>query len=130
MPVELSPGLRVSPDNLRDMPNDAGHPSVRVLSHGSMEVRWFRPKTGVQHMPHDRDEIYFVVSGTAEFRRGSALGPFDETELSVFGQEVVAVKPGDVLFVPAGAHHDFDRTSADFAVWAVFYGPEGGEHDE
>jgi mannose-6-phosphate isomerase-like protein (cupin superfamily) len=127
MPVELPPGLRVSPDEVQELPNDPGHPSVRVLAHGSMEVRWFRPKTDVQHQPHDRDEIYFVVSGTADFRRGNEFGPFDESELSVPGQEIVAVKPGDVLFVPAGAHHDFDRTSPEFAVWAVFYGPEGGE---
>ncbi len=128
MPVELSPDLHVSPDHARDLSNDPGHPSVRVMAHGSMEVRWFRPTSGVQHMPHDRDEIYFVVSGTADFRRGNDLGPFDEVEGGVFGQEIVAVKPGDVLFVPAGAHHDFDRTSPEFAVWAVFYGPEGGEH--
>lgn len=130
MPVELSSGLRVSPDHVRDMPNDPGHPSVRVLGHGSMEVRWFRPKADVQHVPHDRDEIYFVVSGTADFRRGNALGPFNEAEPSVLGEETVAVKPGDVLFVPAGAHHDFDHTSPDFAVWAVFYGPEGGERED
>ncbi len=130
MPLEISSGFRVSPDDAIDLPNDPGHPSVRVLTHGSMEVRWFRPKADTQHMPHDRDEIYFVVAGTADFRRGNADSPFDESEPSLLGQEVVAVKPGDVLFVPAGAHHDFDRTSADFAVWAVFYGPEGGEHDQ
>lgn len=130
MPVELSSGVRVSPDEARDLPNDPGHPSVRVLSHGSMEVRWFRPMTHVQHRPHDRDEIYFVVAGTADFRRGNGLGPFDEAEPSLLGQEIVAVKPGDVLFVPAGAYHDFDSISPEFAVWAVFYGPEGGEHED
>lgn len=130
MPVDLLSGLRVSPDEVRNLPNDPGHPSVRVLAHGSMEVRWFRPQSDVQHQPHDRDEIYFVVSGTARFRRGFAQGPFTEAELSVLGQDVVKVRSGDVLFVPAGAHHDFDDTSPDFAVWAVFYGPEGGERDE
>ena len=92
-----------------------------------MEVRWFRPKTDVQHQPHDRDELYVVVSGTAQFRRANGTGPFDESEVSVLGQEVVPVEPGDVLFVPAGVYHDFDQTSPEFAVWAVFYGPEGGE---
>ena len=64
-------------------------------------------------------------------RRGSGArndtGPFDEPTVDVSGPETVPVSPGDVLFVPAGAHHDFDDTSPDFAVWAVFYGPEGGE---
>ncbi|MDT7951535.1 MAG: cupin domain-containing protein [Acetobacteraceae bacterium] len=127
MPVEISSRLRVSPEDVRDRPNDMGHPSVRALSHGSMEVRWFCPEPGVQHKPHDRDEVYFVVSGTANFRRGNDAGPFEEAAVSVFGHEIVPVKPGDVLFVPAGAHHDFDATSPDFAVWALFYGPEGGE---
>ena len=35
--------------------------------------------------------------------------------------------PGDVLFAPAGAVHRFEGCSADFCVWVVFYGPEGGE---
>lgn len=94
-----------------------------------MELRWFCPEPDVQHMPHDRDEIYFVVSGTAKFRRGNDSGAFEETALDIQGQEIVQVSPGDVLFVPAGAHHDFDDTSSDFAVWAVFYGPEGGERE-
>ena len=130
MPVELSSDLRVSPDDVRGLSVNPGELSLRVLAHGSMEVRWFQPKSSLQHQPHDRDELYFVVSGTADFKRGTAFGPFDEAEPSLLGQEVVAVKPGDVLFVPAGAHHDFANTSPDFAVWAVFYGPEGGERAE
>lgn len=94
-----------------------------------MELRWFCPEPGVQHMPHDRDEIYFVVSGTAQFRRGNDSGAFEERAIGIHGQEIVPVTPGDVLFVPAGARHDFDDTSSDFAVWAVFYGPEGGERE-
>jgi hypothetical protein len=31
------------------------------------------------------------------------------------------------LFVPAGQIHRFENFSSDFAVWVVFYGPEGGE---
>ena len=127
MPVEASTDLQVSPRDVQGLSNDPGHPSVRVLSHGSMEVRWFRPDASVQHEPHDRDELYFVVAGTALFRRGSDAGPFDETAIDVRGPETVSVSPGDVLFVPAGAHHNFDDTSPDFAVWAVFYGSEGGE---
>ncbi len=129
MPVELNSDLRVSPDDVRDLPVEPGNLSLRVLAHGSMEVRWFRPKADLQHLPHDRDEIYFVVSGSADFNRGNGFGPFYEAEPSVLAQEIVAVKPGDVLFVPAGAFHDFTNISPDFAVWAVFYGPEGGERD-
>lgn len=127
MQDDITTDLHVSPADVRALPNDAGHPSVRVLSHGSMEVRWFRPEPNVQHVPHDRDEIYFIVSGTANFRRGNESGPFEEALNGIEGHETATVRPGDVLFVPAGAHHDFDDTTPDFAVWAVFYGPEGGE---
>lgn len=127
MPVETISELQVSPRDMLGLAKDPGHPSVRVLTHGSMEVRWFRPDATVQHVPHDRDELYFVVAGTATFRRGNDPGPFDEAAIDLQGSDTVPVSPGDVLFVPAGAYHDFDDTSPDFAVWAVFYGPEGGE---
>ncbi len=127
MDVVRSPTLHVTPEQARKLPNDPGHPSARIMAHGSMEVRWFQPRDGRQHTPHDRDEMYYIVSGSATFYRGNETGPFDEGNLGLFGEEQVQVKPGDVLFVPAGAAHCFDSTSADFAVWAIFYGPEGGE---
>ena len=99
------------------------------MAHGSMEVRWFVPHEGSHHLPHDRDEVYFVVSGTAAFCRGNEAGPFDEDKIGLLGEQLVVVRPGDVLFVPAGALHSFSDFTPDFAVWAVFYGPEGGEKE-
>ncbi len=126
----LSQTLLARPVNARPLPTDPGHPSVRVMAHGSMEVRWFIPQNfGEDHAPHDRDELYFVVSGTATFCRSNEAGPFDEDKLGLFGEERLPVEPGDVLFVPAGAAHHFRACSPDFGVWAVFYGPEGGEPD-
>lgn len=127
MDVVRSPTLHVTPDQARRLPNDPGHPSVQVMAHGSMEIRWFQPQDGRQHSPHDRDEVYYVVSGTATFYRGNEAGPFEEDKLGLLGEEQVPVASGDVLFVPAGAIHCFDAVSPDFAVWAIFYGPEGGE---
>lgn len=121
------PALLGRPEDARQLPNDPGHPSARVLAHGSMEVRWFVPREGEEHLPHDRDEIYFVVSGAATFCRGNEADPFDENRLGVLGEERTGVRPGDVLFVPAGAAHRFTDRTPDFGVWAVFYGPEGGE---
>lgn len=97
------------------------------MLHGSLDVRWYRPDPAEDHLPHDRDELYFIVSGRARFRRGNEAGAFDEEKYGVFGQNLVDVAPGDVLFVPAGAVHRFEQATPDFAVWAVFYGPEGGE---
>lgn len=121
------PTLRVTVDQARALPNDSGHPSARVIANGSMEVRWYVPRAADQHLPHDRDELYVVVSGTAKFRRGVQADPFDDLSLDVFGEDTAPVQPGDVLFVPAGAWHGFEDPSADFGVWAIFYGPEGGE---
>lgn len=119
--------LRVTPEAGRQAPKDAGHPSARVLSHGSMEVRWYAPEGEDRQHPHDRDEVYVVVSGTGTFVRAAEGNPFDDTALPVCGEERVPFEPGDVLFVPAGTVHRFEGFSSDFATWAVFYGPEGGE---
>jgi hypothetical protein len=35
-----------------------------------------------------------------------------------------------MLFVPAGVEHRFEDFSDDFAVWVVFWGPDGGEGGE
>jgi mannose-6-phosphate isomerase-like protein (cupin superfamily) len=37
--------------------------------------------------------------------------------------------PGDFLFVPAGVEHYFENFADDLIIWAIFYGPEGGEAD-
>ena len=39
--------------------------------------------------------------------------------------EKITIEAGSVLFVPAGQGHRFEDFSPDFAVWVMFYGPEG-----
>ena len=85
---------------------------VKVLEHGGMEVELYAPRGVDRQVPHSRDELYVVVSGTGEFANGPDRHPFG---------------PGDVLFVPAGVEHRFEDFTDDFAVWVVFYGSEGGE---
>ena len=122
------PRLRVTPDDGRRMPVMPGHLSSLVLAHGSMELRWYVPDPNDAHVPHDRDELYVIVSGTGVFVRAEESMPFgDEHALPISGEERVAVKPGDALFVPAGTAHQFEATSPDFGTWMIFYGPEGGE---
>ena len=89
-----------------------GERFVKVLEHGSMEVELYAPRGVDGQTPHSRDELYVVVSGSGEFVNGPERHPFG---------------PGDVLFVPAGVEHRFEGFTDDFAVWVVFYGPEGGE---
>ena len=121
------PRLRATPDEARRTPCDPGHPSARMLAHGTMELRWYAPQAEDRQTPHDRDEVYIVVSGTGTFVRTREAGAFDDGGIGLLGEEQVPFAPGDALFVPAGAVHRFERFSPDFAAWAVFYGPEGGE---
>lgn len=62
--------------------------------------------------PHDKDELYVVVAGSGTFLRGEERMPF---------------APGDLIFVPAGLEHRFETFSDDLSVWAIFWGPKGGE---
>lgn len=94
------------------MPNEAGRASARIFDHGSLELRWYAPRGSDPQTPHDRDEIYVVVSGRGTYRCAGTRTPFG---------------PGDLLFAPAGADHGFEDFTDDFATWVAFYGPEGGE---
>ena len=119
--------LRVTVADAKTTPNDAGRSTALMLAHGSMELRWFAPKEHDPQTPHDRDELYIIVSGTGVFMRAVESLPFDDTSLPIHGEERVRFGPGDVLFVAAGTVHRFEEFSDDFATWIVFYGPEGGE---
>jgi mannose-6-phosphate isomerase-like protein (cupin superfamily) len=110
------------------MPTDPGRATALLMAHGTMELRWFSPTGGDPQTPHDRDELYVVVSGTGVFMRAQESLPLgDDLSLLPTGEDRVAFGPGDAIFVPAGTEHRFESFSNDFACWIVFYGPEGGE---
>jgi mannose-6-phosphate isomerase-like protein (cupin superfamily) len=89
-----------------------GRTFVELFRHGSLVVEIYKPEGTDRQVPHSRDEVYMVLSGTGTFVRGEDRQPFE---------------PGEVLFVPAGMEHRFEQFSADFVTWVFFYGPEGGE---
>ena len=93
-----------------------GTPFAQALAHGSMSVELFAPATSQLgrdiQAPHRQDELYVVQRGSSDFW--------------LDGQNL-QVQTGDVLFVPAGAAHRFERFSDDFVTWVIFYGPDGGE---
>ena len=82
------------------------------LRHGTMMTLLYAPKGQDPQQPHRQDEIYIVQSGTGVFDKAGEKRPFG---------------PGDVIFVEANVVHRFEDFSDDFAAWAVFWGPEGGE---
>ena len=99
-------------DALAKLPDSGGERFVRVFEHGTLEIEIYAPRGRDPQEPHDRDELYFVVSGRGEF---------------VHAEERTSFGPGDVLFVAAGVIHRFEKFTDDLAVWVAFYGPRGGE---
>ena len=89
-----------------------GERFIEAFAHGSLVVELYAPIGTDPQTPHDRDEVYFVVSGSGDFVAAGERSPF---------------RAGDALFVAAGVEHRFENFSADFAAWVVFYGPSGGE---
>jgi len=85
---------------------------VEAFKNGTMSLILFTPKGNDYQTNHDQDELYMVMKG--------------EGELMIEGRSH-AFKTGDVLFVPAGKNHRFERFSDDLVTWAVFWGPKGGE---
>ena len=83
-----------------------------LFEHGTLSVEIYAPRGTDPQTPHSRDELYVVLQGRGLFFDGADRHP---------------VGPGDFLFAPAGQPHRFDDFSDDFAVWVLFYGPEGGE---
>ena len=55
--------------------------------------------------PHDEDEVYYVLRGRAGFR--------------VDGEEL-SVKPGDVIYVKAGAEHRFHSIEEELELLVFF----------
>ena len=85
---------------------------LELFNHGSLSVEIYKPHQTDHQQPHDRDEVYIIISGSGEFYNGGTR---------------VAFAPHDFLFVPAGTEHRFENFSDDFATWVIFYGPKGGE---
>ena len=101
-------------DALALLPSPQGKQFATVFQHGTLLIEIYAPRGSDPQQPHTRDEAYVVIQGRGEFLCA-------ETRQS-FG-------PGDFLFAPAGVSHRFENFSEDFAVWVIFYGPEGGESD-
>ncbi len=103
---------RASVEQAVARPIPKGQRSVEVMTHGSMQVKFYAPRGTDQQTPHTRDELYVVARGSGTFINGDRRHLFFT---------------GDVLFVPAGVEHRFEDFTDDFGTWVIFYGPEGGE---
>lgn len=107
--------MRAYHDELVQQLRASDAPYVDVFNHGTMSLGLYAPRGIDRQDPHKRDELYLVVSGTAQFESKD---------------EVSSVAPGDALFVAAGDTHRFVDMSDDFVTWVVFWGKMGGESDD
>ncbi|AYL94994.1 cupin domain-containing protein [Mucilaginibacter celer] len=85
---------------------------VKVIEHGSMSVEIYKPINIDPQTPHDQDELYVIINGSGDF---------------ILNDSRISFQQGDVILVPANAEHRFENFTEDFATWAIFYGPKGGE---
>ncbi len=104
--------LRTIDQGISALPGPLGERSVAVLEHGTLQLKVYAPRESDPQQPHARDELYIVARGSGEF---------------VSEGQRIAYSAGDALFIAAGRPHRFENFSDDFAVWVMFYGPEGGE---
>jgi mannose-6-phosphate isomerase-like protein (cupin superfamily) len=95
------------------IPGPAGEHAVNCLRVGRLDVALSIPSTPVPQTPHSQDEIYVVLRGHGVLAHDGKRDP---------------VAQGDLVFVAAGTQHQFEEIGGGFAVWRVFYGPEGGEN--
>jgi mannose-6-phosphate isomerase-like protein (cupin superfamily) len=80
------------------------HLRVADLSAGTYSI----PAGGIDYQaPHTEDEIYIVTAGRARLESGG---------------DVAEVRPGSVIYVPAGEVHRFTDIAEDLAV-LVFFAP-------
>lgn len=99
---------------LAKLPGPNGERFGPVFRHGTLLVEIVAPPSKVPLPPHAHDEVYIVIQGSGDLLNDGTRIPF---------------APGDFLFVPAGVEHHFENFTDDLIIWAIFYGPEGGEAD-
>jgi glyoxylate utilization-related uncharacterized protein len=104
--------MKITKDFALQKLQDSDKLFIELFNHGTLSLEIYKPVKEDKQMPHERDEVYVVISGTGDFLCGDQIVPFEK---------------GDFLFVPAGVEHRFLNFSSDFSTWVIFYGPVGGE---
>jgi mannose-6-phosphate isomerase-like protein (cupin superfamily) len=77
-----------------------------AFSKGSFELEFFAPRGKDYQTPHEKDEFYIIVRGSAD--------------LLIEGEKF-SCTVGDALFVPAKVPHHFENMTNDFATWVIFF---------
>jgi mannose-6-phosphate isomerase-like protein (cupin superfamily) len=88
---------------------------AELFTDKNITIEIYKPDQEDFQAPHDRDELYIVISGCGDFR---------------MNEEIVQFKTGDLLLAPQGVAHRFENFTDDFATWVIFYGPRKVEKEE
>ncbi len=104
--------MHIHPHKALDKLEKSSDEFRELFRHGSLSVEVYKPDKEDKQTPHDRDEIYVIISGTGTFLNADRSSEFS---------------PGDFLFVKARVTHRFINFTSDFSTWVFFYGPVGGE---
>jgi mannose-6-phosphate isomerase-like protein (cupin superfamily) len=84
-----------------------GERFVEAFTHDDMLTELYAPYGVDPQTCHDRNELYFIISGTGYLRCDANRHAF---------------APGDAFFVPAKMPHRFEDFTSDFMTWVVFWG--------
>ncbi len=106
--------MQISTIDALDKLSSSNQLFLELFTHGTLSVEVYKPDMIDAQQPHEKDEIYIVISGEGDF---------------FLDGKTVKFQKGDFLFVPAGIEHRFENFSKDFSTWVIFYGPQGGELD-
>ena len=79
--------MHVSVSKALELLRHSGQLFTEVFRHGSMTAEIYKPQRIDFQQPHNRDEMYVVISGHGEFYNGG---------------QTVSFGPGDYLFVKTG----------------------------
>jgi mannose-6-phosphate isomerase-like protein (cupin superfamily) len=103
---------RISIDDVRDAAGDTDDLYHEFLREESLSVGLYTIPAGERdpQEPHDEDEVYYVVSGRAEFTHEGDRYP---------------VEPGDCIYVERGDAHRFVDVSETLEL-LVFFAPAEG----
>jgi mannose-6-phosphate isomerase-like protein (cupin superfamily) len=103
----MNDDIRIAAHELRG--KSASKEYVAVFQRAEVSIEYYAPREVDKQTPHERDEIYIVISGDGMFVRGQG--------------ERTPFRAGDLLFVAAHVPHRFEIFTKDFATWKILYGP-------
>ncbi len=98
--------FKIQLDSSLQQLKNSGDRFLELFKQGSLSVEVYKPDKIDNQKPHDKDEIYVIISGYGEF---------------LLEKERTTFSPGDILFVPAKAEHRFENFTDNFATWVLFF---------